>query len=90
MLSLSPVVEIGTPPTPHPQASVPPPPSSWGRGTLAGESGWESPNSDEGTYTVVLFTLYTVYMYFVARPFRTGRSLILIGPTWAMGDYTQL
>jgi hypothetical protein len=25
------------------------------------ERGWESPNSDEGTYTVVLF----IYMYFV-------------------------
>jgi hypothetical protein len=32
--------EIGTPPTPHPQASVPPfPPGSGGRGTLAGGRG---------------------------------------------------
>jgi len=30
---------IGTPPTPHPQASGPPPPGSGGRGTLAGERG---------------------------------------------------
>ncbi len=42
----------------------PPPPGSGGRGTLAGERGvgtWESPNSDEGTYTEVLF----IYTYFV-------------------------
>ncbi len=46
----------GTPPTPHPQASVPP---LWYRGerhtsSLAGERGWERPNSNEGTCTVVL------------------------------------
>jgi hypothetical protein len=35
-----PLVGIGTPPpTPHPQASVPPPPGFGGRGTLAGEKG---------------------------------------------------
>jgi hypothetical protein len=40
VLSFSPVVGIGTPPTPHPQANVPPPPlGSGGRGTLAGERG---------------------------------------------------
>ncbi len=39
MLSFSPVVRIGTPPTPHPQASVPPFPGSGGRGTLVGERG---------------------------------------------------
>ncbi len=48
-------------PTPHPQASVPP---FWFRGggahSVAGKWYW-SPNSDEGTYTVVLFT----YTYFV-------------------------
>ncbi len=37
MLSFFPVVGIGTPPTPHPQASVPPSPGSGGRSTLAGE-----------------------------------------------------
>jgi hypothetical protein len=37
VLSFSPVVGIGTPPTPHPQASVPSPFGSGGRGTLAGE-----------------------------------------------------
>ncbi len=64
MLSFSPVVGIGTPPTPHPQASVPPPLVPGG-GALAGErGGWESPNSDEGTYTVVLF----IFMYFVLKP----------------------
>ncbi len=63
VLSFSPVVGIGTPPTPHPQASVPPP-LLWFRGeghTRWRERGWESPNSDEGTYTVVLF----IYMCFV-------------------------
>ncbi len=37
-----------------------PPPPSWGEGhTCWRERGWESPNSDEGTYTVVLF-IYTL------------------------------
>ncbi len=58
VLSFFPVVGIGTPPTPHPQANVPSP----GEGhTRWRERGWESPNSDEGTYTVVLF----IYMYFL-------------------------
>jgi hypothetical protein len=39
VLSFSPVVGIGIPPTPHPQAGVPPPFGSGGRGTLAGERG---------------------------------------------------
>ncbi len=40
MLSFSPVVGIRTLPTPHPQASLPPPPfGSGGRGTLDGERG---------------------------------------------------
>ncbi len=39
----------------------------WGeKHTLWRARGWESPNSDEGTYTVVLF----IYMYFVAHPFQ--------------------
>jgi hypothetical protein len=40
--SVCPSSELGLPPTPHPQASVPPaplPPVSGGRGTLAGEKG---------------------------------------------------
>ncbi len=59
--AFSPVVGIGTPPTSHPQARACPP---WFRGeghTRWRERGWESPNSDEGTYTVVLF----IYMYFL-------------------------
>jgi hypothetical protein len=59
------VVEIGTSPTPHPQASVHlPPPLVPERGaqSLARE-GWESPNSNVGTSNVVLFT----YMYFVGQ-----------------------
>jgi hypothetical protein len=46
VLSFSQDVDIGTPPTPH---------------SLAREELGESPNSDEGTYTVVLF----IYTYFV-------------------------
>jgi hypothetical protein len=56
VISFSPVVGIGTTPTPHPQVSVPLP--LWFRGegrTRWRERGWESPNSDVGTYTVVLF-----------------------------------
>ncbi len=39
VISFSPVVGIGTPPTPHPQASVPPTHGTGGRGTLAGDKG---------------------------------------------------
>ncbi len=39
VLSFSPVVGIGTPPTPQPRASAPPPFGSGGRVTLAGERG---------------------------------------------------
>jgi hypothetical protein len=62
VLSFSPVVGIGTSPSPHLKGSVPPP--LWCRGeghTRWREKGWEIPNSDEGTYTAVLF----IYMYFV-------------------------
>jgi hypothetical protein len=49
-------------PHPSPAGECGPPFGSGGRGTLAGErGGWESPNSDEGTYTVVLY----IYMLFV-------------------------
>ncbi len=39
VLSFSPVVGFGTPPTPHPQATMPPPLASEGRGTLGGDEG---------------------------------------------------
>ncbi len=64
MLSFSQVVGIGTPPTPHPQASVPSP-RFWGEGHTR-ERGWESPNSDEGTYTVVLF-IYTYFLFEIMK-----------------------
>ncbi len=66
VLSFSPVVGIGAPPTPHPQASVLLPPfGSGGRvHLLAGE--WAGyPYSNEGTYTVVL----KVYTFFVRREY---------------------
>jgi hypothetical protein len=54
--------ELGLPPTPHPQASVPPPPCFWGEGnTRRRERGWESPNSDEGHtlwYSLYVRTLW--------------------------------
>ncbi len=55
-------LELGLPPTPHPQASVPPPPCFWGEGnTRWWERGWESPNSDEGHtlwYSLYVRTLW--------------------------------
>ncbi len=104
MLRFSPIVGIGTPLTPHPQASLPPPPPfvSEGRGTLACErGGWESPNSDEGTYTVVLYWTETQYnrcndapvkfstvpaKYFAkVRPVRPSLVLQMLSHGWAGG-----
>ncbi len=70
-----------------------PPPGSGGRGTVAGERGVgrESPNSDEGTYTVVLF----IYRYFVICllcyfptffTVREGERGELQGPQVVQGD----
>jgi hypothetical protein len=56
--------ELGLPQTLTRGGRAPPPPGSGGRGTLAvgrGVGTWESLNSDEGTYAVVLF----IYAYFV-------------------------
>jgi hypothetical protein len=55
VLSFSPVVRIGTPPTPNMQVSVPPPPCVPGVGahSLAREGLGES-NSEKGTYHKVL------------------------------------
>ncbi len=62
VLSISPVVGIGTPPPLLPQASLPPHPLFRGGGhTRLRLKGWGSPNSNEGTYTVVLY----IYKYFV-------------------------
>jgi hypothetical protein len=50
---------------PHPliRRRVFPPPGSVGRGTVAGDRGFGFPNSDEGTYSVVLF----ICTYFVVN-----------------------
>jgi hypothetical protein len=46
-------------PNPSSAGECDPPPGSGGEEfTRWRERGWESPNSDEGTYTVVLFFLY--------------------------------
>jgi hypothetical protein len=55
VLSVSPVVGIGTPP--------PPPLVRGGGHTRLRLKGWGSPNSNEGTYTVVLY----IYKYFVCQ-----------------------
>jgi hypothetical protein len=66
--SVCPSSEYGLPPTPHPQASVPPPPCFWGEGnTRWRERGWESPNSDEG-HTLCS----TLYMYILCAAHQTG------------------
>jgi hypothetical protein len=50
------VVGLGPPPPPCPQACVPPPPLVRGGGhTRWRGKGWESPNSDEGTHSVVFY-----------------------------------
>ncbi len=75
MLSFSPVVGIGTSPTPYPQANVPHP--LWFKGE--GHTRWrerESPNSDEGTYTVVLF----ICMCFVAQGTVWGELPVRLRP----------
>jgi hypothetical protein len=55
-------------PNPSPAGECAPPPPVLGEGhTRWRERGWESPNSDEGTYTVVLFT----YTYFVGPVIET-------------------
>ncbi len=62
--SVCPSSELGLPPPPHPQASVPPPPCFWGEGnTRWRERDWESPNSDEER--TLWYSLYvrTLCMY---------------------------
>jgi hypothetical protein len=50
--------ELGLPHPPYPQASVPPPFGLGGGHTRLRKRGWGSPNSDEGTYTVYISTLW--------------------------------
>ncbi len=69
---ICPSSELGLPPTPHPQISVPPPPCFCGEGnTRWRERGWESPNSDEGHtlwYSLYVRTLWTS-IYSIEGPF---------------------
>jgi hypothetical protein len=79
--SVCPSSELGLPPTPHPQASVPPPPCFWGEGnTRWRERGWESPNSDEGH--TVCYSLYVRTLCFY--PSR------IPGPTTAPKDEGEI
>ncbi len=74
--SVCPSSELGLPPTPHPLASVPPPPCFWGEGnTRWRERGWESPNSDEGRtlwYSLYVRTLWCGLYFQVLR--RKGKG----------------
>jgi hypothetical protein len=71
-------------PTPYPLASVPPSPRFWGEGlTRWRERGWESTNSDERTYTVVLF----IYTYFVTLIFVLGENLMFVQMLHARAIY---
>jgi hypothetical protein len=49
----------------------------WGEGhTRRRERGWESPNSDKGTYFVVLFILYI--RYFVGNAHEGGKVVMSV------------
>ncbi len=74
------VVGIGTPPPPRSQASVPPVVPGGGHTRLR-ERGRLGPNSDEGTYTVVL-NIY-IYMYFepVGLAVRSNGIIVYLGPS---------
>ncbi len=78
--SLCPSSELGLPPTPHPQASVPPPPCFWGEGnTRWRERGWESPNSDEGRtlwYSLYVRTLWLPRSVHIFSCSRIGRPIV--------------
>jgi hypothetical protein len=74
-------------PTTQPQASVPPPPQFWGEGqTRWQERGWESPNSDEGTYTAVLF----IYTYFVFLIILAKKTTFLNPPFFLQSSESEL
>ncbi len=63
---------------PSPAGECAPLPRFWGEGhTRWRERGWESPNSAEGTYTLVLF----LYMYFVVVKHSTLYSNIILWKT---------
>ncbi len=65
VLSFSPVVGIGTPPTPHPKASVSPP--LWFRGGGAHSLAREGVGESEfRRWDIRCGTLYIQYVYFVA------------------------
>ncbi len=83
VLSVSPVVGIGTPPPLLPQASVPPHPLVGGGGhTRLRLKGWGSPNSNEGTDTVVLY----IYKYFVPA---TMHCKTVVCTLHALPSFTQ-
>jgi hypothetical protein len=78
------------PPTPHPQASVPPPPCFWREGnTLWRERGWESPNSDEGHtlwYSLYVRTLCSKFPTYRLVPISQGPKNSRIIPSSGIGS----
>ncbi len=86
MLSVSPVVGIGTPQSPTPLAAgecAPHPLVRGGGHTRLRLKGWGSPNSNEGTYTVVLY----IYKYFVMTP-KGVRSVLSLYPKLHTANFT--
>ncbi len=71
-------------PNPSPAGDCAPP--FWGEGhTGWRERGWESPNSDEGTYTVVLF----IYTYFVVESIKKKTAKAPRSPPYkSLGEST--
>jgi hypothetical protein len=69
--------ELGLPqPLTRKRACPPPPPRFWGDGhTRWRERGWESPYSDEGTYTVLLciYTYFVIHIIYCFNPLPSGR-----------------
>jgi hypothetical protein len=69
--------EVGLP-QPLPRWRVcPPPPITGGRHTRQRERGWESPNSDEVTYTVVFFIYRYLMELTIVRVHVASKMLIL-------------
>ncbi len=88
VLSFSPVVGIRNWNSPNPSPAgecVPPPPVLGGGHTRWRERGWESPNSGEGTYTVVLFIL-TYFVSTCLTCFPTTLGMLVLCMIYAVGN----
>ncbi len=94
VLSFSPVIEIGTPPTPHPQASVLPPPF-WFRGeghSRWRERGWECPNYNVDIHygTLYICTLWGRWKnYSILCMCVSGASFLCVHSSTLLGQHEQ-